>query len=118
MLDAVFDPKSFEEDDEVSEVFYEVVIAIVCFDVAKEDYVVGEIVRAVRLRKDGYCGGECRIVRGEANAIAILLVGQIGRLGAEFIGEIVLYIGECISHTLVGIEGLLRCVVYRFFFVL
>ena len=34
VLDAVFDPKSFEEDDEVSEEFDEVVIAFVSFDVA------------------------------------------------------------------------------------
>ena len=34
VLDAVFEPKSFEEDDEVSEEFDEVVIAFVSFDVA------------------------------------------------------------------------------------
>ena len=103
VLDAVFDPKSFEEDDEVSEVFYEVVIAIVCFDIAQEDYVVGEIEHAFGLRQDDKCCGECRVVRGEANAIAVLLVGQSGRLSAEVVSEIVLYIGECISHTLVGV---------------
>ncbi|MDE7412645.1 MAG: hypothetical protein K2N05_02495 [Muribaculaceae bacterium] len=34
VLDAMFDPKSFEEDDEVSEVFDVVVIAFVGFDTA------------------------------------------------------------------------------------
>ena len=34
MLNAVFDSKSFEEDDEVAEVFDEVVMALVGFDVA------------------------------------------------------------------------------------
>ena len=47
MLDAVFDPKSFEEDDEVSEVVDEVVIPFISLDVAQEDYVVREIQRAV-----------------------------------------------------------------------
>ena len=103
VLDAVFEPKSFEEDDEVSELLDEVVIPFVSLDVAQENYVVGEIVRTVRLRKNDDCGGECRVVRGEANAIAVLLVGQSGRLSAEVISEIVLYIGECISHTLFGV---------------
>ena len=38
-----------------------------------------------------------------AYTIAVLLVGHGGRLSAEVISEIVLYIGECISHTVVGI---------------
>ena len=87
----------YQISDEVSEVFDEVVIVFVRFDVAQEDYVVREIQRAVGLGQNDDCGGECWVVRGEANAIAILLVGQIGRLSAEVVGEIVLYIGECIS---------------------
>ena len=43
VLDAVFDAESLKEDNEVSEVFDEVVVAFVGFDVAQEDYVVGEI---------------------------------------------------------------------------
>lgn len=34
VLDAVFDPKSFEEDDVASKMFDEVVVAFVGFDVA------------------------------------------------------------------------------------
>ncbi|MBD5400872.1 hypothetical protein HDR61_03975 [bacterium] len=34
VLDAVFDAESLKEDDEVSEVLAEVVIAFVCFDIA------------------------------------------------------------------------------------
>ena len=41
MLDAVFDAESLKEGNEVSEVFDEVVVAFVGFDVAQEDYVVG-----------------------------------------------------------------------------
>ena len=39
VLDAVFDAEPLEEDNEVAEVFDEVVIAFVGFDVAQEDYV-------------------------------------------------------------------------------
>ena len=55
VLDAVFDPKSFEEDDEVSEVFDVVVVSFVGFDVSQEDYVVGEIVRAVSTVQNDDC---------------------------------------------------------------
>ena len=55
VLDAVFDPKSFEEDDEVSEVLDEVVIAFVGIDVAQEDYVVGEIERAIGAGQNDNC---------------------------------------------------------------
>lgn len=41
MLDAVFDTESLKEDNEVAEVFDEVVISFVGFDVAQEDYIVG-----------------------------------------------------------------------------
>ena len=34
VLDAVFDAESLKEDNEVPEVFDEVVIAFVCFDIA------------------------------------------------------------------------------------
>ena len=34
VLDAVFDTESLKEDNEVAEVFDEVVIAFVCFDIA------------------------------------------------------------------------------------
>ena len=103
MLDAVFDAESLKEDNEVAEVFDEVVISLVGFDIAQEDDIVGEIVRAVSMVQNDNCCGECRVVRGEANAIAVLFVGHGGRLSAEVISEIVLYIGECISHTLVGV---------------
>ena len=43
MLDAVFDAESLEEDNEVPEVFDEVVVAFVGLDVAQEDYVVGRL---------------------------------------------------------------------------
>ena len=43
VLDAVFEAESLKEDNEVAEVFDEVVVAFVGFDVAQEDYVVGEI---------------------------------------------------------------------------
>lgn len=55
VLDAVFDPKSFEEGDEVSEVFDVVVVSFVGFDVSQEDYVVGEIVRAVSTVQNDDC---------------------------------------------------------------
>ena len=56
-----------------------------------------EIVRAVGSIQNDDCCGECQGVRGETNAIAVLLIGQIGRLSAEVVGEIVLYFGESIS---------------------
>ena len=43
VLDAVVEAESLKEDNEVAEVFDEVVVAFVGFDVAQEDYVVGEI---------------------------------------------------------------------------
>ena len=55
MLDAVFDTESLKEDNEVSEVVDEVVIAFVGFDVSQEDYVVGEIVRAVSTVQNDDC---------------------------------------------------------------
>ena len=55
VLDAGFDPKSFEEGDEVSEVFDVVVVSFVGFDVSQEDYVVGEIVRAVSTVQNDDC---------------------------------------------------------------
>lgn len=100
MLDAVFDAEALKEYNEVAEVFDEVVISFVSLDVTQEDYVVGEIQRAVGSGQNDNCCGECRVVRGEANAIAVLFVGHGGRLSAEVVGEIVLYFSECISHTL------------------
>ena len=87
----------YQISDEVSEVLDEVVIVFVRFDVAQEDYVVRKIQRAVGLGQNDDCGGECWVGRDEADAIAVLLVGQSGRLSAEVVGEIVLYFGECIS---------------------
>ena len=55
VLDAVFDAESLKEDNEVPEVFDEVVVAFVGFDVSQEDYVVGEIVRAVGLVQNDDC---------------------------------------------------------------
>lgn len=55
VLDAVFDAESLKEDDEVSEVLDEVVIAFVGFDIAQEDYVVGEIQRAVGSGQNDDC---------------------------------------------------------------
>ena len=55
VLDAVFDTESLKEDNEVSEVVDEVVIAFVGFDVSQEDYVVGEIVRAVSTVQNDDC---------------------------------------------------------------
>ena len=43
VLDAVVEAESLKEDNAVAEVFDEVVVAFVGFDVAQEDYVVGEI---------------------------------------------------------------------------
>ena len=43
VLDAVFEAESLKEDHEVAEVFDEVVVAFVGFDVAQEVYVVWEI---------------------------------------------------------------------------
>ena len=122
MLNAVFDAESLKEDNEVSEVVDEVVIAFVGFDVAQEDYVIRKIEHAFCIGQNNNCGEECRIVkcrivRGEANAIAVLLVGQSGRLSAEFVGEIFLYFGECISQTLVGGLGLL-CRRFNLFFLM
>ena len=80
--------------DEITEVFDVVVVAFVGFDVSQENYVVGVVECAIGLRQNGYCGRGCWGVRGETEAIAVLLVGQSGRLSAEVVGEIVLYIGE------------------------
>lgn len=55
VLDAVFDTESLKEDNEVSEVVDEVVIAFVGFDVSQEDCVVGEIVRAVSTVQNDDC---------------------------------------------------------------
>lgn len=56
VLDAVFDAESLKENDEVSEVLDEVVIAFVGFDVAQEDNVVGEIEYPFGLCKNDKCG--------------------------------------------------------------
>ena len=89
--------------DEVFEVFDVVVVSFVGFDVSQEDYVVRKIEHTIGLGQNDNCGGECRVVRVKTNAIAVLLVDQSGRLSAEVVSEIVLYIGECISHTLFGV---------------
>ena len=101
MLDAVFDAESLKEDDEVSEVFDEVVVAFVGFDVAQEDYVVGEIEHAFGLRQDNKCSKKCWVVRGEADAVAVLFIGQSRGCRSEVVGEIFLYFGECSFQTLV-----------------
>ena len=82
VLDAVFDAESLKEDNEVAEVFDEVVISFVSLDVAQEYYVIREIEHAFCMGQNDNCGGECRVVRGEANAIAVLLVGHSERLSA------------------------------------
>ena len=64
VLDAVFDAESLKEDDEVSEVLDEIVIAFVGLDVAQEYYVVGEIEHAFGLCQNDNCCGERRVVRG------------------------------------------------------
>ena len=76
VLDAVFDAESLKEDNEVPEVFDEVVIAFVGFDVAQEDDVVGEIEHAFGLRQNDKCSRKCRVVRGEADAVTVLLIGH------------------------------------------
>ena len=55
VLDAVFDAESLKEDDEVSEVFDEVVISFVSLDVTQEDYVVGEIEHTIRMGQNDNC---------------------------------------------------------------
>lgn len=57
MLDAVGNSKFFEKDDKVAEVFDEVVIAFVGFDVAQEDYVVRQIEHTFGLRQNDNCCG-------------------------------------------------------------
>ena len=101
MLDAVGNSQFFEKDDEVSEVFDEVVIAFVGFDVAQEDYVVGEIEHAFGLRQDNNCCGECWVFRGEADAVTVLLIGHRRGFRSEVVVEIFLYFGECSFQTLV-----------------
>ena len=101
VLDAVFDAESLKEDDEVSEVLDEGVIAFVGFDVAQEDYVVGEIEYPFGLCKNDKCGRECRVVGGEADAVAVLSIGQSRVCCTEVVGEIFLYFGECSFQTLV-----------------
>lgn len=101
VLDAVGCAEFHQKLDEVAEVFYEVVIAIVCFDIAQEDYVVGEIEHAFGLRQDDKCCGECRVVRGEADAVTVLLIGHRRGFRSEVVVEIFLYFGECSFQTLV-----------------
>ena len=115
VLDAVFYAESFKEDNEVAKVFDEVVIAFVGFEVAQEDYVVGEIEYPIGLCKNDKCGRECRVVRGEADAVTVLLIGHRRGCRSEVVGEIFLYFGECISQTLVGGLGLL-CRRFNWFF--
>ena len=101
VLDAVFEAESLKEDNEVAEVFDEVVVAFVGFDVAQEDYVVGEIEHAFGLRQDDKCSRKCRVVRGEADAVTVLLIGHRRGFRSEVVGEIFLYFGECSFQTLV-----------------
>ena len=61
VLDLVFDAEFHQEFDEVSEVLDEVVIVFVCFDLAQEDYVVGEIGQGFGPRQNDKCGGKCRM---------------------------------------------------------
>ena len=116
VLDLMFDSEFHQELDEVPEVFDEVVVAFVGFDVAQEDYVVGEIEYAFGLRQDDKCSRKCRVVRGQADAISVLFIGQSGGGSSEIVGEIFLYIGERISQILVGFLSYLYCR-FRFFFV-
>ena len=76
VLDAVGRAEFHQELDEGSEVFDVVVVAFVGFDVSQEDYVVREIEYTIGLGQNDDCGGEYRVVRGEADAIAVLLVGH------------------------------------------
>ena len=55
MLDLVFDTKSHQELNEVSEVFDVEVVAFVGFDVSQEDYVVREIELAVGTGQNDNC---------------------------------------------------------------
>ena len=55
VLDAVFDAESLKEDNQVSEVLDEVVIAFVGFDVAQEDYVISKIEHAFCMGQHDNC---------------------------------------------------------------
>ena len=55
VLDAVFEAESLKEDNEVAEVFDEVVISFVSLDVTQEDYVVGEIEHTIRMGQNDNC---------------------------------------------------------------
>ena len=55
VLDAVLDAESLKEDNEVPEVFDEVVIPFISLDVAQEDYVVGEIEHAIGMGQNDNC---------------------------------------------------------------
>ena len=55
VLDAVFEAESLQEDDEVSEVLDEVVIAFVGFDVAQDDHVIRKIEHAFCMGQNDNC---------------------------------------------------------------
>ena len=64
VLDAVFDAEPLQKDDEVAEVFDEVVIFFVSLDVTQEDYVVGKIEHTISMGQNDNCCWECWVVRG------------------------------------------------------
>ena len=55
MLDAVGCAEFHQEFEDFFEVFDVVVVAFVCFDVAQEDYIVGEIQRVVGSGQNDTC---------------------------------------------------------------
>ena len=76
VLDAVGCTEAHQDFEELFELFDEEIIVFVGFDIAQENYVVEVVECAIGLRQNDDCGGECWGVRGETDAIVVLLVGQ------------------------------------------
>ena len=51
--------------------------------------------------RDYKCSRKCRVFRGEADAVTVLLIGHRRGFRSEVVGEIFLYFGECSFQMLV-----------------
>ena len=94
VLDAVGHAESFEEQDELAQLFNEPVLIFGRGDGDEHHHVVGEVVEAVRVCKDDERGREYHVFREEACTVGVILIAEFCCRSAVILGEILLDVGE------------------------
>lgn len=94
VLDAVGHAESFEEQDELAQLFNEPVLIFDRGDGDEHHHVVGEVVEAIRVREDDERWCKCRVFREETCAVGVILITEFFCRSAVVFGEIFLDVGE------------------------